>query len=94
MFSTRMPKTADEAIDGSTDVFCDNKSVATNASFPSSILNKKRNSICYHRVREAQAAGTMRVCWVEGECNEKKLATKTALIKSLYQNKKLINYVL
>ena len=53
-------------IDGSTDVFCDNKSVVTNSSIPSSVLNKKHNSICYHRVREAQAAGTIRVGWIQG----------------------------
>ncbi len=66
-------------IDGATDVFCDNKSVATNASVPSSVLNKKHNSICYHRVREAQAAGTVRVGWIEGEYNKADLATKTTL---------------
>ena len=66
-------------ISGSTDVFCDNKSVVTNASIPSSVLNKKHNSICYHRVREAQAAGTIRVGWIEGEYNKADLATKTTL---------------
>ena len=66
-------------IDGSTDVFCDNKSVVTNASIPSSILNKKHNSICYHKVRESQAAGTIRVGWIEGEYNKADIATKTTL---------------
>ena len=40
-------------LDGQAGVFCDNKSVVTNASVPSSVLNKWHNSICYHRVREA-----------------------------------------
>jgi hypothetical protein len=66
-------------IDGSTDVFCDNKSVVTNVSVPSSVLNKKHNSICYHRVREAQATGTIHVGWIEGEYNKADLATKTTL---------------
>ena len=69
-------------IDGPTDVFCDNKSVTTNASVPSSVLNKKHNSICYHRVREAQAAGTIRVGWIEGEYNKADVATKTTLSNS------------
>ena len=37
-------------IDGPSDVFCDNQSVVTNVSIPSSLLNKKHNFICYHRV--------------------------------------------
>jgi hypothetical protein len=66
-------------IDSATDVFCDNKSVVTNASIPSSVLSKKHNSICYHRVREAQAAGTIRVGWIEGEYNKADIGTKTTL---------------
>jgi len=30
-------------IDGPCDVFCDNKSVVTNSSVPSSVLNKRHN---------------------------------------------------
>jgi len=45
-------------IDGSTNAFCDNKSVVTNSTVPTSTLKKKHNSIAYHRVREAVAAGT------------------------------------
>ena len=37
-------------INGLADVFCDNKSVVTNVSIPSSFLNKKQYYICYHRV--------------------------------------------
>jgi hypothetical protein len=48
-------------IDGSTDVLCDNQSVVTSSSVPESTLSKKHNSICYHRVREACAAGTIRI---------------------------------
>jgi hypothetical protein len=66
-------------IRGPTDTFCDNKSVVTNASIPSSTLSKKHNSICYHRVREAQAAGTVRIGWIEGEYNKADIATKTTL---------------
>ena len=66
-------------IDGSCDLFCDNRSVVTNASIPTSMLNRKHNAICYHRVREAQAAGTIRVGWIKGEYNKADLLTKTTL---------------
>jgi len=39
-------------IDGVCNVFCDNKSVVTNSSVPSSVLNKRHNALCYHKVRE------------------------------------------
>jgi hypothetical protein len=64
---------------GPTNVFCDNKSVVTNASVPTSVLNKRHNAICYHRVREAQAAGTIRVAWIPGTENLANLFTKTTL---------------
>ena len=48
-------------IDGPADVYCDNNSVVLSASVPTTMLNKKHNAICYHRVREAAAAGTIRV---------------------------------
>ena len=76
-------------------MFCDNKYVVTNASVPESVLNKKHTSICYHRVREAQAAGTLRVGWIQGEFNKADLATKTTidtgrrydLVNSIFVNK-------
>jgi hypothetical protein len=66
-------------INGPANVFCDNKSVVTNASVPTSVLNKKHNSICYHRVREAHTAGTIRVGWIQGEYNKADIATKTTI---------------
>ena len=66
-------------IDGAADVFCDNKSVVTNSTIPSSVLNKRHNAICYHRVREAQAAGIIRVGWIKGEYNLADLFTKTTM---------------
>ena len=66
-------------LNGPADVFCDNKSVVTNASVPSSVLNKRHNAICYHRVREAHTAGMIRVGWIKGEYNKADIATKTTL---------------
>ena len=66
-------------IEGSTSVFCDNKSVVTNASISTSMINKKHNSICYHRVRESHAAGITRVVWISGEYNNSDLLTNTSI---------------
>ena len=66
-------------IDGPADIFCDNKSVVTNSTIPTSMLNKKHNSICYHRVREAQAAGTIRIAWIDGDYNQSDIFTKTSI---------------
>ena len=46
---------------GPTDVHCDNQGVAKNTSVPKSMLNKKHNSIKYCVVREAAAAGILRI---------------------------------
>jgi hypothetical protein len=55
-------------IESLTNVYCDNRSVVLNASVPTSVLNKRHNTICYHRVRESQAAGVVNVLWIEGSC--------------------------
>ena len=66
-------------IDGPAEVFCDNQSVVTNSSVPASALNKRHNAICFHRVREAQAAQIIRIAWIEGNTNIADLLTKTTL---------------
>jgi hypothetical protein len=48
-------------VDGPANVFCDNQGVVYNSTSPESVLTKKHNSICYHRVREAAAADIIRV---------------------------------
>ena len=63
-------------IDGPANVFCDNKSVVTNATVPTSTLKKKHNSIAYHRVREAVAAGILRITKVHTSENLADLLTK------------------
>ena len=54
-------------------------SVVKNSSIPSSILNKRHNDICYHRVRESQACEIIRVGWIPGEFNLYDLFTKTKM---------------
>jgi len=63
-------------IDGPTLVFCDNQSVTNNVSVPTSLLSKKHNAICYHKVRECVAAGWLRVGWIASEKNLADLFTK------------------
>ena len=66
-------------INGPDGVFFDNQSVVTNVIISSSILNKKHNSVCYHRFREAHTDGTIRVGWISGEYNKADIGTKTTI---------------
>jgi hypothetical protein len=63
-------------LEGPANVFCDNNSVVTNTTLPSSTLKKKHNSIAYHRVREAIAAKILRVAWVHTHKNLADILTK------------------
>jgi len=51
-------------LDGPANLFGDNDSVITIATVPSSTLKKKHNAFCYHRVREAVAAKTVRITYI------------------------------
>ena len=64
-------------IEGPADVFCDNESVFKNVSTPESTLKKKHLSICYHRSREAVAAGVIRVAKEHTSTNLADLFTKS-----------------
>ena len=66
-------------IDGPADVFFDNQSVVTNSSIPYSVLNKKHNSIYYHRFWEAHTAGMIRVGWILGDYNKADIGTKKTI---------------
>ena len=48
-------------LDGPANGFCDNKGVVLNVTNSTSTLNKKHNTDAYHKVREAHAAGVIRV---------------------------------
>ena len=63
-------------IEEPTNIFCDNKSVFENASIPDSTLKKKHTSICYHRSREAVAAGMVRIAKEGTTTNLSDLFTK------------------
>lgn len=53
-------------IDGPTNVFCNNEAVTKNI-YPGSTFKKKRNSIAYHRTREAVMVGSIRVTKEDGK---------------------------
>jgi len=75
-------------IDGPSNVFCDNKSMVTNSTVPTSTLKKKHNAIAYHRVREAVAAGILRIAKVHTSENLADLLTKplsNVALKNLIQ---------
>ena len=78
-------------LNGPTSVFCDNQSVVKNTTAPESVLKKRHNAIAYHRAREAQAAGFIRVAWENGETNIADLLTKLMPGPRL---KELVGYVL
>jgi hypothetical protein len=63
-------------IDGPADFYCDNNGVVKNTSIPSSQLAKKHNSINFHMIREAVAAGICRVGKEDTLTNTADAATK------------------
>ena len=75
-------------IDGPCNVFCDNNAVVLNTSRPDSQLKKKHLSISYHRNREAQASGTIRIAKEGTDTNLSDILTKlmpSPKMKSLLQ---------
>jgi len=63
-------------IDGPAAVICDNEGVVKNTTAPESTLKKKHTAICYHRCREAVAAGTISVAQCASKQNLADIATK------------------
>ncbi|KAL7555129.1 hypothetical protein ACHAWF_018764 [Thalassiosira exigua] len=61
---------------GPANVFYDNQGVMKNTSNPESTLSKKHNHVNYHMVREAAAAGILRVAKEETDSNLADTLTK------------------
>ena len=57
-------------------LFVDNEAVVKNTTLPSSSLKKKHNAIAYHKVREAVAAGIVKVAHVRSKDNRADVLTK------------------
>jgi hypothetical protein len=66
-------------VDGPVNVFCDNHGVVKNVSILESTLMKKHYAINYHAVREAVAAGILRVGKEDGETNLADLLMKVVM---------------
>jgi hypothetical protein len=71
-------------IAGVTNTFCDNGSVVTNVTDPTSTLAKKHNALAYHKVRESVAVGVQRIAHEPGKYNLSDILTKNL---SVYQHK-------
>ena len=63
-------------VQGPANFYVDNESVVNSVTRPDSRLKKKHLSICYHSVREAVAAGKIRVSWIDSESNISDILTK------------------
>jgi len=70
-------------LDGPTNCFCDSESVVRNVTEPESTLKKKHNSIAYHKVREATAAGILRVAHEPGKQNLSDFLTKSVTVQKM-----------
>ena len=72
-------------MDGPDSIFFYNKLVVTNSSVPTSMLNKRHNTIGYHLVMESQVAGNICVVWIPGERNPAELL-KTNTVAGSYNH--------
>ena len=77
-------------LDEATKIFCDNESVVKSTTRPESTLKKKHNAINYHRAREAQAAGYIKVGWIDGTKNLADVFTKVIVGQQRYEYLKRI----
>ena len=66
-----------------TTLYGDNKSVIMNTTLPSSSLKKRHNAIAYHFVREAVAAGIIRLVHIPGKENIADVFNKTTCTKQV-----------
>ena len=76
---------------GPANVFCDNQGVVKNTSIPESTLSKKHNSINYHIVREAAAAGILRVAKEDTVSN---LADALTKLQTYRRKRELLGHLL
>jgi len=63
-------------IEGPANVLVDNDSVVKNSTTPSSMLQKKHNSICYHFIREAVVAHFIHIAFIPSSENLADMLTK------------------
>ena len=68
-------------------IFCDNQAAVKSGSNPDTRLQKKHNSIAFHRIREAVAGGWILIYHEDGQSNLADLLTK---VLSIERRRKLI----
>ena len=68
-------------ISGEARIFCDNMAAVKSGSNPDARLQKKHNSIAFHRIREAVAAGWLLIYHESGESNLADLLTKVLTVE-------------
>ena len=78
-------------ITGSTNTYCDNKSVVANSSKVESVLKKKHLSICYHRVRESCARKALRIAFEPTKSNLADVCTK---VQSTYKKRNKLRCII
>ena len=71
-------------LDGPAMMLGDNMSVVLSTTVPSSVLKKKHNAICYHRVWEAIAAGILRFAHIPSETNLSDVLSKPLEFTKFY----------
>lgn len=64
------------AVEKASTIFGDNQAIITNMQFPTSSIKKKHNAVAYHKIREAVAAGFVRIGHVRGNANIADILTK------------------
>jgi len=72
-------------VEGASALLGDNQSVIKSCSLPSSNLKKKHNAIAYHRIREAVAAGVVKLFYIKSNYNLADALTKS-LPGNIYYN--------
>ena len=73
-------------VDGSADIFCDNKSFVNKSIIPASVFNKTHNLICYHRARRSQVAGVIHIVCLPGQFNPSYLYTMPNMLGNTGKN--------
>ena len=63
-------------LEGPTNGFCDNENAVRNTTVPESTLQKKHNSIAYHKCRESVALSAIRIKHERGKFNCSDILTK------------------
>ena len=71
-------------IDGKVNMFIDSQAMFRSSTLPESVNKKKHTSVSFHRIREAVAAGWLRIAHVPGTSNLADSLTKSVPANDLH----------